>query len=105
MATIELAYHLNPILTQLPGNTFTQKIARVLSHEIRRYLSECEQQILELEIRYGLEYQDFRRKLEVGELGNEFSYPLEEDAMQWEDLVIEKKHWLGQLRTLETEFN
>lgn len=100
MTTVEIAYKLHPIIEQLPGNTFTQKIAGILSNEIRHYLAECEHEALDLEIRYGLDYWEFEEKLEQGELGDKFSYPLEDDAMRWEDLVTEKKHWLTQLRSV-----
>jgi hypothetical protein len=49
-----------------------------------------------LEVKYGLEYENFRRKLESGDLRDEFGYELELDAMRWEGLVIERKRWLGQ---------
>ncbi|MFH1634161.1 MAG: hypothetical protein ABIG63_09140 [Chloroflexota bacterium] len=100
MDTVEIAYHLQPIIEQLPGNTFNQKISGILSNEIRRYLAECEQELLDLEICYGLDYWEFKEKLAQGELGDEFSYPREEDAMRWEDLVKEKKHWLKQIRSV-----
>jgi len=54
--------------------------------------------MLELEIKYGVSYEEFRGKLAAGELRDEFSYPLEEDAMRWEDLRVEKRHWLDQLK-------
>lgn len=44
-----------------------------------------------------MEYKDFRHKLAAGDLGDEFGYELELDAMHWEDLFVEKKHWLQQL--------
>jgi len=54
-----------------------------------------------LEIKYGLEYADFEQKLEAGELGNEFGYDLEMDAMRWNDLIAEKKYRLQQLGLLK----
>jgi len=101
MTTVEVDYHLHPILEQLPGSSFSKKIAGILSNEIRRYLIDCEQEMLDLEIRYGLDYREFRENLTSGRLGDEFSYPLEEDAMRWDDLCAEKKHWLEQLRSIE----
>jgi hypothetical protein len=46
-------------------------------------LAECERERLELEVKYGMEYEDFCRKLEAGDLGDEFGYELELDAMRW----------------------
>jgi hypothetical protein len=55
---------------------------------------------LELELKYGIEYPEFRQKREEGTLGDEFGYALEMDAMRWDDLIVEKQHWLRQLRII-----
>jgi hypothetical protein len=68
--------------------------------DVDRNLQACEQELVQLEIKYGLTYDEFRRRLEAGELGNEFAYPLELDAMRWSDLIAEKKHWLSQVDRL-----
>ncbi len=65
-----------------------------LSQEIQRNLSECEQELLAFEIRYGMNFQEFSRQLEAGQLGGEFQWPLEVDAMRWQDLIEEKRHLL-----------
>ncbi len=64
-----------------------------LGQKIHRNLSECEQEILAFEIRYGMGFQEFSRQLETGQLGDEFQWPLEADAMRWQDLIEEKRHW------------
>lgn len=99
--TIEIASQIRPVLEQFEGKDLDQKIAHLLSSEIRRYLEECEREMLELEIKYGLDYEEFREKLAQGQLGDEFSYDLEQDAMRWGDLLMEKQHWLNQLRAVE----
>jgi len=63
-------------------------------------LETYERERLGLEVKYGMGYEDFRRKLEAGDLGDEFSYELELDAMRWEGLIVEKKRWLQQLSQL-----
>jgi hypothetical protein len=68
-----------------------------MGNDIRHHLEACERNLLELEIKYGMDYDAFVEKLEAGELGDEFTYPLETDALRWGDLVAEKKHWLRQL--------
>jgi hypothetical protein len=99
--TVELSPKVRPVLDSVAGETLDQKIARLLLGEIRHHLEACERERLELEIKYGLEYVDFRRKLEAGELGDEFGYALEVDALKWEDLIAEKKYWLQQLSLLK----
>lgn len=100
MMTIELSPEVRPVLNSIAGKTLDQKIAHLLRSEIRHHLEACERERLELEIKYGLEYVDFERKLEAGELGDEFGYALEMDALRWSDLIAEKKHWLQQLSLL-----
>ncbi len=71
-----------------------QKIENPLIGEMHHNLEACEQERLALEIKYSLEYDEFKRRLEAGELGDEFEYALELDALRWGDLIAEKKHWL-----------
>ena len=100
MTTIEIEAPLAPVLNLFSGSTYTEKIAGVLSREIQRYLLECEEGMLALEIRYGMDYTDFQRGLEAGELGDEFGFQLEIDATRWNDLITEKRHWLSQRRSV-----
>lgn len=66
-------------------------------YELRRRLRGCERGILELETRHGTICDEFRLRLEAGELGDPFSWSLEQDAVRWHDLLDEKEHWLSQL--------
>ena len=100
MMTVELPLRVRPVLDSIAGDTPDQKIANLLMGELRHNLEGCEQERLALEIKYGLEYDEFKRRLQAGELGNEFEYSLELDALKWDDLIAEKKHWLQQLSLL-----
>ena len=102
MTAIEVMPQLRPVLDRLEGETTDQKIARLLLNQLRRYLEECEREMLGLEIKYGLTYDQFQTRLERGELGDPFSYPLEQDAMRWDDLMVEKHQWLSNLKTVES---
>ncbi len=105
MPKLELASRLRPILEDLAGQDLNDKITRLLANELRRYLAECEQEILQLEIKYGCEYDEFKQRLRKGQLGDEFAYPVEHDAMRWEDLITEKRHWLKHLKTVKNFLN
>jgi len=98
MSVIQIAPQLEPALERMQGKTFDEKITRLIANELRRYLEQVERESLEYEIKYGVNYEQFAAKLERGELGDPYSYELEQDAMRWEDLVDEKQMWLGQLR-------
>jgi hypothetical protein len=91
--TIELLSRVRPVLDSIAGETPDQRIANLLISEVRHNLELCEQERLGLEIKYGLEYDEFKRRLEAGEFGDEFEYTLELDALRWGDLIAEKKHW------------
>jgi len=101
MTAVEIAPQIQTILDKFSGETINQKIAHLLFNEVRRYLEECEREMLDLEIKYGLSYQEFKTQLETGKLGDPFSYPLEQDAMRWDDLIAEKQHWLNHLKAIE----
>ena len=96
--TMTLPPKMQLILDSLAGETPDRKIAHLLVNDIRRRLEECEHERLDLEIKYGVEYAEFKQQLEAGALGDEFGYELEMDAMQWSDLIAEKQHWLQQLQ-------
>lgn len=101
MAAIQIAPQLEPVLERLQGKTLDEKLARLIVNELRRYLEEVEREMLEFEIKYGVDYEQFTTKLEHGEFGDAFAYEREQDAMRWESLVAEKKMWLEQLRKVE----
>ena len=99
--TIELPPQVGSILDSVTGETPNLKIVHLLMSEIRQHLEACEREQLELEIKHGLEHTEFVQKLQAGELGDEFEYAIEMDALRWDDLVAEKKHWLQQLNLLK----
>jgi len=101
MAAIEIASQLQPILNQVEGQTLDQKVARLLARQMRDHLEECEREMLDLEIKYHTDYESFKHRLEAGELGDPFSYGLEQDTMHWDDLRAEKQYWLAQLIEVE----
>lgn len=101
MAAVEMAPQIQLLLDEIGGETTDQKIAHLLLNELRRYLEECEREMLDLEIKYGLTYEEFKAHLEAGKLGDPFSYPLEQDAMRWDDLMAERQHWLSRLKTIK----
>jgi hypothetical protein len=101
MAAVQIAPRLEPVIHHLQGETLDEKLVRLVANELRRYLQAVEHEMLEFEIKYGMEYEQFTAKLERGDLGDPFSYEHERDAMRWEGLVAEKRMWLEQLRSVE----
>lgn len=74
---------------------------KVLTAGLKELLKECEEDILEFEIKYGLSFERFKEGAEAGKFDAVYSYPLEKDVIVWEDLVREKQVRLESLRKLE----
>ena len=74
---------------------------KIFNMGLKGLLRECEEEILRLEIKYGMSYEEFKLKLDSGKLGDPFSYPLEKDTMLWEDLIAEKRLRLRIIRQVE----
>lgn len=99
--SIAISPRVRPVLESIAGETPDQKIIHLLLGELRRNLEACDKELLDFEIKYGLEYADFARRLAAGKLGNEFGYDREMDAMRWQDLIAERKYWHKQLSQLK----
>lgn len=102
MSSVDLKPEISTVLDWIEGDSIDAKLVHLLVSELRRRLQECEGEILELEIKHGMLYADFQARLRAGDLGDPFSYPLEQDAMRWDDLMAEKEHWLSKLRALRS---
>ena len=97
---IELSHDLRSIFEGL-GESGENELKRVLMAGFKEFLKECEEEILEFEIKYGLPFEKFKEGFEAGKFGDSSSYPLEKDAMVWEDLIKEKQIRLESIRKLE----
>ena len=99
MAMIKLSPPLRDTLKRL-GELEANAI-KIFIRGLMELLKECEEEILNFEIKYGVSFEKFREMLEKGDLGDPFSYPLEKDTMIWEDLITEKGLRLDMIRELE----
>ncbi len=99
MAMIELSQPLRDTLKKL--GEVEENALKIFIRGLTELLKECEEEILNFEIKYGASFEKFREMLEKGDLGDPFSYPLEKDAMKWEDLTAEKGLRLNMIRELE----
>jgi len=98
---LELPPPLFIALNSIEGESLRQKLAYLLASQLRQNLEACEREALDLEIKHGLNYDEFQARLGAGELGDEFVYDLERDAMRWGDLRAEKQHWLKLLHSVK----
>jgi len=100
MSVLTLSSSIKEILEKIGGEPENRAIGLLISG-IKESLKECELEILEFETKYGYSFDEFKVKLALGQLGDEFSYELEKDAMRWEDLLIEKRNWIEIIKKIE----
>ena len=100
MSILTLSSPIKEILEKVGGEPESTALGLLISG-IRENLRGCELEILELETKYGYSYETFKDRLASGELGEEFSYAIEKDAMRWEDLLIEKRNWIEMIKKIE----
>lgn len=100
MSILTLSSPIKEILEKIGGEPESRAVGLLISG-VKENLKECELEILELEMKYGYPFEIFKDKLTSGQLGDEFSYDMERDAMKWEDLLIEKRNWLEVIKKIE----
>jgi hypothetical protein len=100
MSILTLSSPIKEILEKIGGEPESRAVGLLISG-IKENLKECELGILELETKYGHSFEIFKDRLASGQLGDEFSYELERDAMRWEDLLIEKRNWIEVIKKIE----
>jgi hypothetical protein len=100
MSILTLSSPIKEILEKIGGEPESRAVGLLISG-VKENLKECELEILELEMKYGYPFEIFKDKLTSGQLGDEFSYDMERDAMKWEDLLIEKRNWIEVIKKIE----
>ena len=100
MSLIKIEPALKDIIHSLGSDPETEAV-KIFNMGLKEILRKCEEEILTLEIKYGMSYEEFKLKLDSGELGDPFSYPLEKDTMLWEDLMAEKRIRLKIIRQVK----
>ena len=100
MSLIKIEPALKDMFHSLGSDPETEAV-KIFNMGLKEILRKCEEEILKLEIKYGMSYEEFKLELDSGELGDPFSYPLEKDTMLWEDLMAEKRIRLKIIRQVE----
>ncbi len=100
MSILTLSSPIKEILEKIGGEPESRAVGLLISG-IKENLKQCELEMLELETKYGYPFEIFKDRLASGQLGDEFSYDMERDAMRWEDLLIEKRNWIEMIKKIE----
>jgi len=82
------------------GEAPQEKLLILLHSYIINQIRECEQEIAQYELKYGMTFAEFAAAWERDDLPNKWSHIVERDYMEWEGLVAEKQRWLTMLRSL-----
>ncbi len=100
MSILTLSSPIKEILEKIGGEP-EERVVGLLISGVKENLKECELEILKLETKHGYPFEIFKDKSISGQLGDEFSYEIEKDAIRWEDLLIEKKNWIDVIKKIE----
>lgn len=104
MKTIKVPEPLDEILSSLEGNTLDGKLVHLIASDLTRRLQVCSNRTVPFEARYGMEFADFARAWEAGEIPDPFAHESERDYMEWESLVDESAFLRAQLRKVSQTF-
>lgn len=98
MKVIRVPESLDEILSYLDGDSLDEKLVQLVASDLTRRLQVCSDRIVAFEAKYGMEFADFARAWEVGEIPSPSSHQSEADYMEWESLVDEAALRRTQLR-------
>lgn len=103
MKTIALADNLLDSLELVPGKDFQEKLSRLLENSLVLHLRECEDYLLKLESKYGMDFKSFAELWEQGGVPDKHSHEVERDFMEWEGFTMERLSLLKALRDLKAK--
>jgi hypothetical protein len=67
-----------------------------VSADLAKRLWDCEHEIGDFELRYGMTFAEFAEVWEGDVIPNKWSHQVERDYMVWEGLEAEKRKWLAE---------
>ncbi|MCD6167620.1 hypothetical protein J7K19_13120 [bacterium] len=82
------------------GETVTEKIKGLVIDSLCKKLRECEEEIYQYEIKYGMDFDEFKRAWEEDKIPRRYSHQIERDFMVWEGLEAERRKWLSKIKEL-----
>ncbi len=82
------------------GKEIDEKILNLLETNALMRLKECENSIFEFESKHGMDFDNFKKEWERGDIRDKHSHNVERDFMEWEGFESERKKWLNTLRDI-----
>jgi hypothetical protein len=77
-----------------------ERVSELLISAIEKRLEEFSREILRLERKYGVTFEEFEKMWDRDGIKNKYSHEVEGDFMDWEILEMEKKELLSLLSKL-----
>jgi hypothetical protein len=79
-------------LTDLTGEIHLDSALRMVTQDAIVYrLESIAKQLLALEQKYGISFEQFDERFQAEELPNPYSYEVEQDYLEWEGLLCRKR--------------
>lgn len=101
MKTIKFPNKILERLEQVEGKNLEEKVVNLLKGRGLLRLRECDEYILKYEMKYGMNFEQFKQAWDNDQIKNKRSREVERDFMEWEGFVLERQKWLSTLRDLK----
>ena len=100
MPNLDVTTEVLSYLDYVEGGTPKDKLLSLIAAHFTAQLQECEEEIREYELKYGMTFHEFVEAWERDEIPERWSHSVERDYMEWEGLEAERGKWLSLLRNL-----
>lgn len=100
MKTFDISESMVEAMEYIEGDSLEGKLSQLLISDLKNRLQRCSERIVEFEAKYGYEFSRFKQAWQQGEINNPYSHEIENDFMEWESLIEERKVLLAQLKKM-----
>ncbi len=105
MLPVTLSKDMEKVLNFMPGKRTEDKIINLIIDSLSFKLRECEEKIVELEVKYGMTFEEFKESWNTEKIADKYSHRVERDYMEWEGFQMEKKRWLSALKDFKVSIS
>jgi hypothetical protein len=98
---VTVSTNISKVLLDLTGEPRTElAIIEIMKDAVEHRIEKIEAELKAYEDKYGMPFEDFKRKFENEEISEAHSYEVETDYLEWEGLVSRHKKYTSTLATL-----
>ena len=99
MQTINVADTIIENMVYIPGGNLDEKLTNLMISNFHLQLRECEESIYRYEAKYAMEFAEFIKAFDAGEVDSH-SHEIERDYMEWEGFCDERSRMLASIREM-----